>query len=97
MVFDNLNFFKQMPHQIELWGRYSEQISEYYERGLMEKMLTERGRQLVSWVDPYSYRARYTMPILMIQRRERPLLGDGRCAVLLRRPAEQAQVRAVCA
>jgi PhoPQ-activated pathogenicity-related protein len=66
MVFDNLNFFKQMPHQIELWGRYSEQISEYYERGLMEKMLTERGRQLVSWVDPYSYRARYTMPILII-------------------------------
>jgi PhoPQ-activated pathogenicity-related protein len=66
MVFDNLNFFKQMPHQLELWGRYSEQIAEYYTRGLMEKMLTERGRQLVSWVDPYSYRARYTMPILII-------------------------------
>lgn len=66
MVFDNLNFFKQMPHQLELWGRYSEQISEYYTRGLMEKMFTERGRQLVSWVDPYFYRARYTMPILII-------------------------------
>ncbi len=66
MVFDNLNFFKQMPHQLELWGRYSEQIAEYYERGLMEKMLTERGRQLVSWVDPYSYREQYTMPILII-------------------------------
>ncbi len=66
MVFDNLNFFKQMPHQLELWGRYSEQIAEYYERGLMEKMLTERGRVLVSWVDPYSYRERYTMPILII-------------------------------
>jgi len=66
MVFDNLNFFKQMPHQLALWGRYSEQISEYYERGLMDKMLTERGRQLVSWVDPYSYRQRYTMPILII-------------------------------
>lgn len=66
MVFDNLNFFKQMPHQLELWGRYSEQISEYYERGLMEKMFSERGRQLVSWVDPYSYRQHYTMPILSI-------------------------------
>lgn len=66
MVFDNLNFFQQMPHQLELWGRYSEQIAEYYTRGLMEKMLTERGRQLVSWVDPYAYRARYTMPILII-------------------------------
>ncbi|MFN7162084.1 MAG: PhoPQ-activated protein PqaA family protein [Fimbriimonadales bacterium] len=66
MVFDNLNFFAQMPHQLEQWGRYSEQIAEYYTRGLMEKMLTERGRQLVSWVDPYSYRTRYTMPILII-------------------------------
>ncbi|MCS7208609.1 MAG: PhoPQ-activated pathogenicity-related family protein [Fimbriimonadales bacterium] len=66
MVFDNLNFFQQMPHQLKQWGRYSEQIAEYYTRGLMDKMLTERGKQLVGWVDPYSYRARYTMPILII-------------------------------
>src|SRR5688572_25236547 len=26
MVFDNLNFNAQMPRQLELWGRYSEQI-----------------------------------------------------------------------
>ncbi|GBC91831.1 hypothetical protein HRbin15_00290 [bacterium HR15] len=66
MVFDNLNFFAQMPHQLKTWGKYSEQISEYSERNLMEMMNTERGRKLVSMVDPYFYRERYTMPILII-------------------------------
>jgi len=66
MVFDNLNFFAQMPHQLKTWGRYSEQISEYSERNLMALMNTERGRKLVSMVDPYFYRERYTMPILII-------------------------------
>jgi len=66
MVFDNLNFFAQMPHQLKTWGKYSEQISEYSERNLMAMMSTERGRKLVSMVDPYFYRERYTMPILII-------------------------------
>jgi PhoPQ-activated pathogenicity-related protein len=66
MVFDNLNFFAQMPHQLKTWGRYSEQISEYSERNLMALMNSERGRKLVSMVDPYFYRERYTMPILII-------------------------------
>jgi PhoPQ-activated pathogenicity-related protein len=66
MVFDNLNFFAQMPHQLKTWGRYSEQISEYSERNLMALMNTKRGRKLVSMVDPYFYRERYTMPILII-------------------------------
>ncbi len=66
MVFDNLNFSAQMPHQLKTWGKYSEQISEYSERNLMALMNTERGRKLVSMVDPYFYRERYTMPILII-------------------------------
>jgi PhoPQ-activated pathogenicity-related protein len=66
MVFDNLNFFAQMPHQLKTWGKYSEQISEYSERNLMALMNSERGRKLVSMVDPYFYRERYTMPILII-------------------------------
>src|SRR5205823_2360692 len=33
MVFDNLNFRKQMPRQLELWGSYSEQIEDYSRRG----------------------------------------------------------------
>jgi PhoPQ-activated pathogenicity-related protein len=66
MVFDNLNFRAQMPRQLELWGRYSEQIDDYSRRGLQAKMETERGRKLVSLVDPWFYRNRLTMPKLLI-------------------------------
>lgn len=66
IVFDNLNFFAQMPHQIATWGKYSEQIAEYSERNLMQVMNTERGKRLVKMVDPYHYRDRYRLPILII-------------------------------
>jgi PhoPQ-activated pathogenicity-related protein len=66
MVFDNLNFNAQMPRQLALWGRYSEQIDDYSRRGLQQKMETERGRKLVSMVDPWFYRKQLTMPKLLI-------------------------------
>src|SRR5947209_3244945 len=66
MVFDNLNFDAQMPHQLELWGRYSEQIDDYSRRGLQQQMTSGRGRRLVSMVDPWFYRKQLTMPKLLI-------------------------------
>lgn len=66
IVFDNLNFTKQMPRQLELWGRYSEQIQDYTRRGLQQKMDTVRGRELTRAVDPWHYRDRLTMPKLLI-------------------------------
>src|SRR5205807_8143282 len=66
MVFDNLNFRKQMPRQLELWGRYSEQIEDYSRRGLQEKMETERGRALTEVIDPWYYRKQLGMPKLLI-------------------------------
>lgn len=66
MVFDNLNFNKQMPRQLELWGRYSEQIEDYSRRGLQQKMETPAGRKLVSMVDPWFYRKQLTQPKLLI-------------------------------
>ena len=66
IVYDNLNLHAQMPHQLEMWGRYSEQIEEYTRRGLQAQMNTERGRRLVEIVDPYSYRQRLRMPKLII-------------------------------
>lgn len=66
MVYDNLNLAAQMPHQLESWGAYSEQIEDYTKRGLQAMMQTPRGQKLVEAVDPYSYRDRYTMPKLII-------------------------------
>lgn len=66
IVFDNLNFAAQMPHQLRMFGRYSEMIDEYTKRGLMEQINTERGKRLVQLVDPYFYRNRFTMPKLIV-------------------------------
>jgi PhoPQ-activated pathogenicity-related protein len=66
MVFDNLNFERQMPRQLELWNRYSEQIEDYTRRGLQQKMSTERGKRLVSMVDPWFYRKELKLPKLLI-------------------------------
>lgn len=66
MVFDNLRFKAQMPRQLALWGKYSEQIEDYTRRGLQQKMETERGKRLTSLVDPWFYRERLKMPKLLI-------------------------------
>ncbi len=66
MVYDNLNLAAQMPHQIEAWGDYSEQIDDYTQLNLPQIITTEKGRVLTEIVDPYSYRARATMPKLII-------------------------------
>lgn len=66
MVFDNLRFEAQMPRQLQLWGTYSEQIADYTRRGLIQKLDTPRGRELVGMVDPWFYRKQLTMPKLLI-------------------------------
>ncbi|MBI3099007.1 MAG: PhoPQ-activated pathogenicity-related family protein [Planctomycetes bacterium] len=66
MVIDVLNFHKQMPHQIESFGRYSEQIGDYTELGLQALMSTPAGDRLLQLVDPYSYLDQLTMPKLIV-------------------------------
>lgn len=66
LVFDNLHFARQMPHQRETWGRYSEQIADYTRRGLQARMETPRGQALTRLVDPWFYRERITIPKLII-------------------------------
>ena len=55
MVYDNLNLEKQIPLHYASWGEPSPSIHDYTERGLLEILKTERGRQIVEIVDPFSY------------------------------------------
>lgn len=66
IVIDVLNMPKQMQHQLEAWGEYSEQIADYTRRGIQLKSQSGRGRELNAIVDPYSYRAVLTQPKLLI-------------------------------
>jgi PhoPQ-activated pathogenicity-related protein len=66
MVYDNLNLAAQMPHQVETFEGYSEQISDYTDLNLPQRMQTPEGQRLAQMVDPYTYRDRFTMPKLII-------------------------------
>lgn len=65
-VIDMLNMPKQIPHQVATWGKPSEQIHDYTERGLDKLLATARGKRLVGIVDPYSYRRQIEQPKLII-------------------------------
>jgi len=65
-VIDVLNMREQMPHQLELWGAYSVRIDDYSAKGLTESFDSPRGEALWKAVDPYTYRAKITIPKLML-------------------------------
>jgi len=67
MVIDNLNVTKQMKHQMDTWGFYSEEIQDYTRRGLQQRLQTPEGKRLALIVDPFSYRANITMPTLIVK------------------------------
>ncbi len=66
VVYDNLDLSKQLPHQFASWGEYSPMIADYTRRGLQQLLSTPRGLELTRIVDPYTYRARLTMPKLLV-------------------------------
>ncbi|MFQ5732028.1 MAG: PhoPQ-activated pathogenicity-related family protein [Planctomycetaceae bacterium] len=69
IVINVLNFRPQMKHQIDTWGKYSEQIKDYTSKGLVKSITQEetpRDVKLRRMMDPYTYRKRLTMPKLLI-------------------------------
>jgi PhoPQ-activated pathogenicity-related protein len=66
MVIDTLNMGPQMKHQLLTWGRFSDQIHDYTDRGIQKYMPTERGQALERIVDPYQYRQSLVQPKLII-------------------------------
>ena len=66
IVIDMLNMAKQMQHQKDVWGRYSEEIKDYTELGLQERLNTLPGKRLMKIVDPYSYLDSLKQPKLIL-------------------------------
>lgn len=62
MVIDMLSLGDHVKLQMASFGSLSEQLGDYTSRGIERLLATQRGRDLVQIVDPYSYRDRYTMP-----------------------------------
>lgn len=66
MVIDMLNMKAQTQWAQKVYGKQSEQISDYTELNLIERMDDPRMVALRGWVDPYSYRNRYNLPKLLL-------------------------------
>ena len=66
MVIDVLNMSAQMDHQRATWGELSDEIRDYAALDLPTQLKTERGQELLSMVDPFSYRAQLTKPKLIL-------------------------------
>ncbi len=66
MVYDNLNLPNQMRHQRRVWGRFSEMIGHYTEKGLPQVAAEGGGAELVKLVDPHCYLDRITIPKLIV-------------------------------
>jgi PhoPQ-activated pathogenicity-related protein len=66
MVIDMLNMKTQIEWAEKVYGHQSKQIHDYTDLQLDLKMDDPRMVKLRSWVDPYSYRDRYTMPKLIL-------------------------------
>ncbi len=66
MVIDILNMPVNLAYQKVMYGNYSEQIKDYVNLGLTEEVSTEKGRELLAIVDPYSYRKQLTLPKMLI-------------------------------
>jgi len=66
MVIDMLNMKVQSQWAEKVYGKQSEQIHDYTDRNLLEKMDDPPMVKLRGWVDPYNYRQRYNIPKLLL-------------------------------
>jgi PhoPQ-activated pathogenicity-related protein len=65
-VIDTLNMRAQMPYQFKSFGKYSDMIRDYTQRGLVPMPDTPEAHKLWAMVDPWHYRSRLTMPIMIV-------------------------------
>jgi PhoPQ-activated pathogenicity-related protein len=66
MVIDVLNVIPSFKHHYRSYGFWAPAVGDYYKEHLMDELDNPDYKKLIDLVDPYSYRARYTMPKLII-------------------------------
>ena len=66
MVIDVLNMKAQLQWSEQIYGKQSIKIEDYTELNLHRKMDNHDMQQLRSWVDPYTYIQRFTLPKLLL-------------------------------
>jgi len=65
IVIDVLNMSTSLQYQIETWADYSIEIQDYVALGIPQQANSKVGQATMELVDPYSYRAKLTMPKLI--------------------------------
>ncbi len=66
IVFDMLNFPAQYRQQLTMYGKFSDSLRPYVERGVMEWITEEIGQKLIRMLDPFSYREGLSLPKYII-------------------------------
>ena len=62
LVIDVLNVEQSFRHHWQTYGLWAPAVTDYAETGVLAWLGTGPSRALQAIIDPYSYRARYTMP-----------------------------------
>jgi len=66
IVIDMLNVEESFKHHWRVYGFWAPAIGDYVEMNLMKELCTPKFRALMKLVEPYEYRARFTMPKFML-------------------------------
>ena len=67
MVIGTLNIKTQLQWSEQIYGKQGTKLKEYTELNLHRKIDNEAMQKLRSWIDPYTYIQRFTMPKLLLQ------------------------------
>jgi PhoPQ-activated pathogenicity-related protein len=66
IVIDLLNVRESFMYHYRMYGFWAPAVGDYYREGIMDEMDNPKFAELMSFVDPYSYRERLTMPKLIL-------------------------------
>ncbi|WP_185958267.1 PhoPQ-activated pathogenicity-related family protein [Fodinibius sediminis] len=64
-VIDVLNMPLNVDYQVQTWGDYSIEIQDYVRLGIAQDINSPSGKELVTMIDPFSYREALDMPKLI--------------------------------